>query len=336
MVDWADRTERLNDGGNIVRWVDATRLSSEPNIDSLDQIWVELKEVAECLRNGGKIALPTETVYGLAADALNSAAVESIFELKGRPADNPLIVHISRTQDVNNLTEAFSPQALALASHFWPGPLTIVLPKRSQVPLVTTGGLNTVAIRLPAHPVARVIISMSERFLAAPSANRFMSLSPTRAQDIDPPISEGLEFVVDGGPCERGIESTVIDMTGNPMILRPGTISADAIASVLGEAPLIRTSGEKSSPGMYRKHYSPRTPVRLVETLNPGSTGLKLGETILESQISMPVTPNGYAQWLYSSLAELDRQNLDMIEIEMPPKTEAWAAIWDRLHKIIG
>lgn len=319
-----------------MKWVDATRLLTEPTIDSSDPIWLELKLVAESLRSGGKIALPTETVYGLAADALNSNAAESIFELKGRPADNPLIVHISQTRDLNDLAQNIPPQALLLAERFWPGPLTMVFPKQNHVPSVTTGGLDTVAVRLPSHPVARTLLSIADRYLAAPSANRFMGLSPTRAQDLDPLISEGLDFVVDGGPCDQGIESTVVDLTGNPTILRPGTVSAEVLASVLGEMPLIRTSGEKSSPGMYRKHYSPRTPVMLVETLHPLAVGLKLGETKLESQISMPLNPNGYAQWLYASLAELDRRDVDLIEIEMPPKTGAWAAIWDRLNKIIG
>ena len=319
-----------------MKWIDARALTNEHTLDVDDPLWESMKRSAESIKTGGLVGMPTETVYGIAADALNASAVEKIFQLKERPNENPLIVHIAHFSDVFEIADAVPRDAWALAEKFWPGPLTIVLPKKSVVPDVTTAGLNSVAIRLPAHPVARSLIMLSNRFIAAPSANKFMRLSPTRAADVDPDIGHGLDYLIDGGHCEQGIESTVIDLTDEPVILRPGSVSQREIEAILGRPIKTRTDGDRSSPGMYKRHYSPRSKVMLVDGLGTAAFGLTLTAAENEGQVEMPTTSTEYAQRLYAELASLDRLNPDIIEIQKPPTTPEWDAIWDRLNKIVG
>lgn len=286
---------------------------------------------ASMIRDGGLVGMPTETVYGLAANALNPAAVERTFAAKGRPADNPLIVHIASPEQVLGLTTDFSEIARKLAHVFWPGPLTLVLPKLPIVPMVTTGGLDTVAIRVPAHPVARALIFESGAPVSAPSANRFMALSPTRADHISAEL--GLEIVLDGGPCEVGLESTVVDVSGDKVrLLRPGRISHEELEAVLGLAIEVGPGAERRSPGMYPRHYAPRTPVRLVDSLG-SSPGIRRGGEAGPGQIALPSDALGYAAGLYAALHELDAAGLGAILVESPPKSEAWQAVWDRLRR---
>ena len=289
---------------------------------------------AHAIRNGQLVGMPTETVYGIAADALNPTAVKAVFDLKGRPADNPLIVHLSSIEAIESVAREFPPVAQQLAVQFWPGPLTLVLPKRPEVPTITTGGLDTVAVRVPFHPVAQALLRQSGRPIAAPSANLFMRLSPTRATDILPEIADGLAIILDGGPCNYGIESTVVDLTGQmPKILRLGSISESQLREVTDFASEPPT--ERRSPGQYPRHYAPRSPVQLQTQLEPGDAGLTFDSPSSSSQIQMPGDPAGYAVQLYSALHDLDRIAPDAIVIQSPPQTPEWSPIWDRLLRAI-
>ncbi len=291
---------------------------------------------ARALREGKLVGLPTETVYGIAADATNRSAILETFRLKRRPAENPLIVHVASLDAARSLVRSLPEAAEGLAESFWPGPLTLVLPKADCIPPEATGGLDTVAIRVPRSPEALSILREAAMAVTAPSANAFMSLSPTRAEHISLEILAGLECVIDGGPCEFGVESTVVDCCGpTPTILRPGGIPRSRIASVLGIEIAVVESAEHRSPGAYKRHYAPRTPVRLVEKLGPRDAGIGFGEPQNGSQIQLPSEPAGYARRLYAALYELDRLNLPAISIERPPDTEEWEAVRDRLTKAV-
>lgn len=293
-----------------------------------------IEEAAEAIVRGDLVVMPTETVYGLAADALNPNAVAKIFEAKGRPSENPLIVHVADKEMAQQLVSAWPKEADVLANRFWPGPLTLVLSKSSAVPANITGGLETVAIRAPSHLVALGLIGTADRPLAAPSANRFMGLSPTAAEHVDPELLKHVDIVLEGGPCEIGIESTVLDLTAEPTILRPGKISQIEIEYVLRK-PVLLGSGalERRSPGLYPKHYAPQANVKLVES-STARAALVFGTPIGE-QIQMPREPQQYATWLYAALHHLDSLGARTIEIEAPPKGAAWSAIWDRLEKMV-
>jgi L-threonylcarbamoyladenylate synthase len=285
------------------------------------------------LRSGGVIILPTETVYGLAANALDSEAIGRVFTIKGRPSDNPLIVHIGEVDSVNQLVNRWPEQAEALADAFWPGPLTLVLSKKAHVPGVVTGGLNTVAVRMPDHPVALEILRAAGVPVAAPSANRFKMLSPTRAEDIDIQIASQVDLIVDGGPANYGIESTVLDLTGEtPALLRPGAITQQQIESLLGAPILVGDGTERRSPGLYPRHYSPRAILRLVERAGQGPA-LVLRDDMLPGQIRMPSNAKEYASQLYAALNHLDNFGADLIEVESPPRDPDWDAVWDRLTR---
>lgn len=295
---------------------------------------------AEAIRAGELVGMPTETVYGLAADATNREAVLKIFELKHRPAENPLIVHVAHLAQVGLLASDFPERAQRLAELFWPGPLTLILPKREEVLPEVTGGLATVAVRIPSHPVALRLIDEASVPIAAPSANPFMGLSPTRAAHLDKVMAEGLSLVLDGGACEVGLESTVVDLSSaEPRLLRPGGIPRADIERALGQRLSERSSdlsaGERASPGQYPKHYAPRTPVRLTDELHLGDAGI----TFLDpwpNQIQLPRDPREYAISLYAALHKLDAAGHQEILIESPPETPEWEAVWDRLRKAAG
>ena len=289
---------------------------------------------AEALRKGMLVGMPTETVYGIAADAGSVIAVRAIFEAKGRPADNPLIVHVAHVAQAEALVTEFPEEARLLAEAFWPGPLTMVLPKRASVSEIVTGGLDTGAIRVPDHPVALRLIDESGLSLAAPSANMFMRLSPTNAQDLDPELGVRMEMILDGGPCTVGLESTVVDLTGPGFhVLRPGAITEQTIAGVLGVEPRSPEGFSRRSPGQYPRHYAPKTRLSVVTALRPMDAGLTFETGSGPRQIQMPHDPRAYAVSLYAALHRLDAEGHEILFVEAPPRTPEWVAVWDRLSK---
>ncbi len=290
---------------------------------------------AKVIQDGGVIVMPTETVYGLACNALDAKSVEKVYEIKGRPSENPLIVHIQSWEAVAQVAASWSADAELLAKKYWPGPLTLVLPKLSNVPDQTTAGLDTVAVRVPRHPVALDLIRAAGCPIAAPSANVFMGLSPTRAEDVTPEIEVEVDFILDGGPCEVGLESTVIDVSsGNPRILRPGLISRAEIQSLLGRPLGERPPGDlRRSPGIYPRHYAPKALLLLVETLPAGEAGLVFSEPQNSHQLRMPRDPQAYSALLYRYLRRLDDAKVGIIYVVTPPNDPSWEAVNDRLKK---
>jgi L-threonylcarbamoyladenylate synthase len=281
----------------------------------------EISRAAALLRAGRLVAFPTETVYGLGAHALDEAAVRRIFEAKGRPETSPLIVHVSGIEMARQLASEWSAQAELLANRFWPGPLTLVVPKKPVVPALVTAGLPSVGLRMPAHPVAQALLEAAQIPIAAPSANRFTELSPTRAEHIPKGMAD---MILDGGPCTVGIESTVISLAGPvPRILRPGMISQTQIEQLIGP---VEVGAGAESPGQHPRHYSPRTPIFLGDAPVAGR-GRRL------DLASMPRDPAAYAERLYRLLHELDEQGYDWISIELPPDTPVWAGIRERLTR---
>lgn len=280
----------------------------------------------------GVVVMPTETVYGLACRATDAVAVSKVFAAKGRPAENPLIVHVASPMMAEEIALVDS-RAKALMEAFWPGPLTLVVPKREGIPDAVTAGLPTVAVRRPDHPVALALIEGAGP-VAAPSANRSSRLSPTRAQDVDPLLGDFL--ILDGGPCRVGIESTIVDLADSegPRLLRLGRISRKDLERVLRMQILDRKPGAPIvSPGGYPKHYAPLTPVRLADALVEGDAGLTFAPSANFRQVAMPSDPAAYAAALYHSLAELDRLGLVEIVVQKPPTTPEWEPIWDRLRR---
>jgi len=284
---------------------------------------------AQAIREGRLVAMPTETVYGLAANAMDPDAVAHIFAAKGRPGNNPLIVHVASFESAKELVTAWPPEADLLALKFWPGPLTLVLPKRSGVPSITTAGRDTVAVRMPAHPVAKALIQAAGVPLAAPSANRFTALSPTDLGHLAPEIIEQVAFALDGGPCAVGIESTVVDLTAEPALLRPGGISRAQLEDALGK-PLVQ-GDVRRSPGSHPRHYAPRARVELVSEASLEAWALVFAEPRSPRQIRMPKDAAGYAARLYRTLHDLDAAGADVVQIETPPGD--WEAVWDRLRR---
>lgn len=261
------------------------RVVKEQETDSA-MLSVCLREPAKCLSQGGLVAFPTETVYGLGADALNETAAKRIYEAKGRPSDNPLIVHIAKVEDMEKLAYV-NDRARALAQAFWPGPLTIILPKKDIVPDGTTGGLRTVAIRMPSHPAALALIRQSGVYVAAPSANTSGRPSPTKASHVVEDMKGKIEYIVDGGAVGIGIESTIVDVSGDvPMILRPGFISKQMLEQIIGEVQMDPTLEKPvdgmrpKAPGMKYTHYAPRGEMTLVESEE--ATGKKVIEKMKE------------------------------------------------------
>jgi L-threonylcarbamoyladenylate synthase len=307
-----------------------------------------IRAAAEVLRAGGLVAFPTETVYGLGASALSAEAVARVFEAKGRPATNPVIVHVARAADVLNVAAEWPATAAALAERFWPGPLTLVVPKGLAVPEIVTAGGSTVAVRCPNHAVARALIEAAGVPVAAPSANRSTELSPTRAEHVLKSLNGRIDFLLDGGPCSGGIESTVVDVTGDvPRVLRPGLISAPQLAEVVGRVEVGASAGGVArSPGQMARHYSPRTPLLLAVCLKEAYRLRAVAEregrraAIVAMPVpmqhipyyrTMPEDPEAYAAELYATLHELDAEGWDRIVIELPPDAPEWAGVRDRL-----
>jgi len=315
-----------------------------------------IARAADILRRGGLVAFPTETVYGLGANALDAAAVGRIFAAKGRPASNPLIVHVACAADARPLVAGWPEAADQLAARFWPGPLTLVLPRSALVPDVVTAGGPTVAIRCPAHPVARALIQAAGLPLAAPSANPAARVSATRAEHVLAGLGGRIELILDGGPTPGGIESTVLDLTSTPArLLRPGLVLPADIEQVIG--PIARLPAQAStapgplrSPGMLDRHYAPRAPL---ECLAEGEAQARVTALAAQGQhvgwvtfapadspgsadvvtVPMPLDPVAYASHLYDALHALDATGVARIVVTLPPDTEDWLAIHDRLRR---
>jgi L-threonylcarbamoyladenylate synthase len=293
---------------------------------------LSIHDAAEILRSGGLVAFPTETVYGLGANALDAEAVAKIYELKGRPTTSPLIVHASSIEMARGLVTEWPREAEELAQRWWPGPLTLVLPKAANIPDIVTAGLPTVGVRIPAHPLAMQLIEAAGVPLAAPSANRFKELSPTTAAHVRAAFGD-LIPVLDGGPTRVGIESTVVSIAGGKVtLLRPGMIELGEIERA------VAPEGAHPSPGMAARHYSPRTPLLLVDTPSemPDRRGAYVWwntSGLTARSLRMPADPVSYAQRIYSVLHDLDDENWPWIAVEAPPDTADWAAIADRLKR---
>lgn len=300
----------------------------------------DVDEAAALIRAGQLVAFPTETVYGLGANALDEAAVDRIYEAKRRPRTSPLIVHVSSIEMARELVREWPDVAGRLAERFWPGPLTLVLPKSDRVPDRVTAGLDTVGIRMPDHPVALALIREAGVPIAAPSANRFSQLSPTTAGHVRGSLSHGVGMVLDAGPTRVGIESTVLSLAGpEAVLLRPGMISRAQIEEVIGPIRVSAASpeGAHASPGMHRKHYSPRTPLIIVTNglLPAGRVAYVWMDTPAPSAggCRMPADPHAYAAQLYQVLHDLDEQGFDCIAVERPPSDAIWAGVLDRLER---
>ncbi len=314
-----------------------------------------LDRLARAIRRGELVAVPTETVYGLAADALNPAACRAIFRAKRRPLTNPLIVHIRTLRELRAIAEV-PPEAVVLARKFWPGPLTLVLARKESVPDIVTAGGPTVAVRMPAHPVMRRLLRAADRPLAAPSANPFGRLSPTTAAHVEAGLGNRIPWILDGGPCGIGVESTIVDLSDarGPRILRSGGISAAEISRALRcRVPVftgsVRESVAQRAPGMLKRHYSPHTPLELHRRLP--TTLLKRGSEreafvffkrpAVETRDSHPNvfwlsdrgSADAAARRLFSLLHELDAKGFSRIHAELAPASGAGDAINDRLRR---
>jgi L-threonylcarbamoyladenylate synthase len=303
-----------------------------------------IAEAVEHLREGRLVAFPTETVYGLGADATSDRAVARIFTTKDRPRFNPLIVHVHDLEAARSLV-TFSAEARRLAELFWPGPLTLVLPRRPdcRVSLLAGAGLDTLAIRIPAHPLAQALLRAVERPLVGPSANRSGRVSPTTAAHVRDELGDGIALILDGGPCRIGVESTVLDMSREtPRLLRPGGVALEAIEGMLGpieHAPTPDEAAARPGPGMLASHYAPSLPVRLdVLTPQPGEAfvafgPLPAGIRAPEVQLSETADPNEAASRLFTTLRALDRAEFIGIAIMPIPENGLGAAINDRLRR---
>ncbi len=312
-----------------------------------------LRVAADVLRRGGLVAFPTETVYGLGAHALDPEAVSRVYDAKGRPSYNPLIVHVADAHAARALVSTWPEPAEQLAKAFWPGPLTMVLPKRPVVPDAITAGLPTVAVRVPAHPVALALLREARLPIAAPSANRFTELSPTTAAHVVESLGDAVDIVLDGGPTTVGIESTVVDLTGRvPRILRPGMIDAARVAKVVGPVDdrdaEVAAGTARSSPGMVDRHYAPRARLLLFDRLGKhavlaeataaAAEGERVGSLaftplpVTDPRV-MPRDAAAYAARLYAELHALDRLGCGLVLVERVPDTPDWAGVRDRLER---
>jgi L-threonylcarbamoyladenylate synthase len=318
-----------------------------------------IRAAVEILRAGGLVALPTETVYGLGADATNATAVRKIFAAKGRPGTNPLIVHVASTAVARRYARQWPASADALARQFWPGPLTLVLPKSGAIVDEVSAGLDTVGLRAPDHPLALELLGAFDGPVAAPSANRSNRVSPTTADHVRRELGNAVDFILDGGPCRVGIESTVLDLSQkNPIILRPGAVTREQIEAVIGPVGTFHGSIDATtpaqSPGQQAVHYAPSAPTWRFTRAEAGTvsdwckkhphdpvTILSIGEDLSvveglrpgQQIVAMPADPAAYAQQLYAALHDADSRGVAAIFIETPPDSPQWAAVRDRLFR---
>ncbi|KUJ64206.1 translation factor Sua5 [Streptomyces albus subsp. albus] len=314
----------------------------------------DIEKAAGVLRAGGLVALPTETVYGLGANAEDPAAVSRIFQVKGRPPSHPLIVHISNASQLDDWVQDVPATARLLAEHFWPGPLTLVLRRGQRVPLEATGGLETVAVRVPDHPVALALLSAFGGGVTAPSANRFGQVSPTTANDVRAELGDAVDFVLDGGPCDVGVESTIVDASCEiPTILRPGGVTREDLEAVLGCPIAVPSASRVRVPGQHPSHYAPRARVILVEpekVVAEAEMAQELGRRVgvflpaffadaevkAHAVVTVPASMAAYARGLYGFLRELDQQGCDLIVASLPVEEGLGLAIANRLRRAAG
>lgn len=314
----------------------------------------DIEKAAGVLRAGGLVAFPTETVYGLGANAEDPAAVARIYQAKGRPPSHPLIVHLGGAEQLGDWVDAVPETARLLAERFWPGPLTLVLRRGDRVSPAATGGLDTVAVRVPDHPVARALLTEFGGGVAAPSANRFGSISPTTADHVRAELGDAVDFVLDGGPCEVGVESTIVDATGDvPAVLRPGGVAREDLEAVLDRPLAVHATSSVRVPGQHPSHYAPRARLVLVEpekVVVEAERAQELGRRVgvllppafadnpvnAHAVVPVPDSVRSYAQGLYGYLRELDRQGCDLIIASLPDEDGLGLAIANRLGRAAG
>ena len=301
----------------------------------------EVRRAAQILKRGGLVAFPTETVYGLGADAANEKAVARLYAVKGRPADHPVIVHFASAEQAFGWAREVPEAARQLAARFWPGPLTLILKRSKLAQDFVTGGQDTVGLRVPSHPIAHELLSLFGSGVAAPSANRFGLVSPTTPAHVREDLGDEVDLVLEGGPSEVGIESTIVDLSGpGAVLLRPGGISEEQLGMTL-RTP---TADSPRHSGGLERHYAPRTPARLVPThaLDKviSSTANRIAvlafsrpDERVDYWLRMPRDPAAYAQRLYAALRELDAAGCEAILVEAPPQAAEWAAVLDRLRR---
>ena len=310
----------------------------------------DIARAAAVLKAGGVVAFPTETVYGLGADASNAAAIAKIYALKGRPSTHPVIVHLARSDQLADWARDVPPLALTLAQRFWPGPLTLILRRAGHVLDAVTGGQDTVAIRIPAHPVAQAILQAFGGGVAAPSANRFGRVSATSAAHVRAEFGAALDLLLDGGECALGIESTIVDVSGQqPLLLRPGGIDVCALEAALGAPVASAGAAAPRAPGTLKAHYAPSTPLMLVDSDMVAELVRSLARqetklAVLSFSTMRPLLPGltwlaapadaaGYAHDLYANLRALDASGCEIIVVERPPERVEWLAVLDRLTR---
>nr|PZN66214.1 MAG: threonylcarbamoyl-AMP synthase [Pseudomonadota bacterium] len=310
----------------------------------------EIEAAVDALRDGELVAFPTETVYGLGANASNPAAVRKVFELKGRPPSHPVIVHIDQQKYLRRWVRELTPEAEKLAEAFWPGPLTLVLPRHENVHDVVTGGQDTVAVRIPSHPMARQLLDAFGGGIAAPSANRYGRLSATRAEHVADEFGDAVKVILDGGECQLGLESTIVScIDGEVRLLRPGAITLSQLRGVVGEVGIGPGRSAPRVPGSTAAHYAPQTPLTIVpageldqlaEQLSEGGQRiavlaqrlpLKTYETV--TWINAGIRPDAYGHDLYANLRALDKAGCARILVQEVPADERWDAVRDRLAR---
>jgi L-threonylcarbamoyladenylate synthase len=308
----------------------------------------EIRKAAEILRAGGLVAFPTETVYGLGADAASAQAIKKLYLVKRRPADHPVIIHFEDSKKAFAWAREVPEAARKLAERFWPGPLTLILKRSALAKDFVTGGQETVGLRVPSHPVAQALLKEFGGGIAAPSANRFGLVSPTTAAHVREDLGADVDLVLEGGPSEVGIESTILDLSGaRPVLLRPGHVSKEQLEKILGVEVLEKAAVSPRHPGGLERHYAPRTPVQLVFAHELDKTIAEAKERVavlafsrpderVDYWLRMPREPQAYAQRLYAALRELDTAGCERILIEAPPESPEWSAVRDRLRRACG
>lgn len=313
------------------------------------------EQAVKLLKSGELVAFPTETVYGLGADASNPDAVRKIFEAKNRPADHPVILHIYDQSQLDHWVESVPETAYQLIQHFWPGPLTLIFKAKNNISPLITGNQDSIGLRMPSHPIARELLRQFGGAIAAPSANRFGKISPTKASHVAEELGDRVKLIIDGGDCNLGIESTIIDVTQTPpRLLRPGPLDVDAIKKISGVSVISKDKDSLRVSGSLLSHYAPKTPVKLfafneLDCFAPQKdAGLAMTAGVMSFQnkpdnisknivwIKMSDDAVLYAHELYAVLRELDSKNLDMIYIELPPDKIIWQAVRDRLSRAAG
>jgi len=331
--------------------------AASPDADALDPA---IAEAVRVLREGGLVAFPTETVYGLGARALDPAAIARVFAAKGRPSQHPLIAHVTGEDDARLLAAAWPAHAALLARAFWPGPLTLVVPRAPHVPAAVAGGGDSIAVRAPAHPVARALLGALGEPIAAPSANRYQSLSPVTAAHVVKSLGDAVDLVVDGGPTTNGIESTVVDVRGSEaVVLRPGAIDLAALRSVVParhrDAAPVGEAAPRASPGMDARHYAPRATLFVVDgpeaaerfAIDAKTRARREGEVALVVRAPpsdaaagaglvvhvLPADPKGYERRLFATLHAIDDAGCGVVVVEALPAGDAWLAARDRLDR---